>query len=82
MEINPEPLPFKRKLFTEEAASTSVAEVKIKDFKEPYQTVSFNFLTVECIINYKLIYNNNNNSFNSLCPIMKSLKLPGNNKTR
>jgi hypothetical protein len=33
------------------------------------------------IINYKLIYNNNN-SFNSLCPIMKSLELPGNNKTR
>ena len=52
MEINPETLPFKRKLFTEEAASTSVAEVKIKDFKEPYQTVSFNFLTV--VIRYWL----------------------------
>ena len=52
MEINPEPLPFKRKLFTEEAASTSVAEVRIKDFKEPYQTVSFNFLTV--VIRYWL----------------------------
>jgi hypothetical protein len=38
-------------------------------------------LTCIRIINYKLIYNNNN-SFNSLCPIMKSLELSGNNKTR
>jgi hypothetical protein len=35
-------------------------------------------IDLKCIINYKLIYNNNN-SFNSLCPIMKSLELPGNN---
>lgn len=34
-EINPGPLPFKRKLFSEETASTSVAEMNIKDFKEP-----------------------------------------------
>lgn len=43
MEINPEPLPFKRKLVSEETASTSVAEIHIKDFKEPYETVSFSF---------------------------------------
>ena len=32
---------------------------------------------LKCNINRKLIYNNNN-SFNSLCPIMKSQELPGN----
>jgi hypothetical protein len=34
MKINPEPLPFKRKLFSEETASTSVAEMNIKNFKK------------------------------------------------
>ena len=43
--------------------------------------ISFWCIDLKCIINYKLIYNNNN-SFNSLCQIMKSLELPGNNKTR
>jgi hypothetical protein len=43
--------------------------------------ISFWCIDLRCIINYKLIYNNNN-SFNYSCLIMKSLEFPGNNKTR
>jgi hypothetical protein len=53
-----------------------VNEEKANTYKVYF--ISFWCIDLKCIINYKLIYNNNN-SYNSLCPIMKSLELTGNN---
>ena len=42
MKINPEPLPFKRKLFSEETASTSVAENEHQKFQKTIIEEYFN----------------------------------------
>ena len=49
-------------------------------FLVPWNKTLKYILIISCLVS--IVKYNNNNSSNSLCPIMKSLELPGNNKTR